>query len=431
MIMLNKKIIHIPSDKPRNVYPHRQTISLPQLDGTPGPARVRWLRLPDAIFRNRGQGVEGILQQGEQACYFQWIHVDLRNASINARLEIDPQAEDYAKRYDKRLSQGILSPAELKKYDPRSLSLFNDIGIRAASLQHDKTVLISDVSNYPWNTGFFVIQNGRLLANGIETIGENHWIIAKRSTRNDLTAQLTPINEEVPGVEFGFYVNPVLIKGIPLTLSSLIPGTNETLLYTFRGCLAHIFKNNLPEVSAHLLQLIQKNQHRIRDPYLFNLLQEQGDVSIPLEQIGSLPFLKKLHYFNYRENKQDALLPGDYRIEGQTFITRPKRALYGHTLFGITENQGLVIFKIFNKNDKTNGLYLEQLGPAIQSISTLFGENIQFAGVGANGGDVRTWLGALGGYKNTAEDGSILQEKLELSTGRRDNRPLYLTINEF
>jgi hypothetical protein len=130
------------------------------------------------------------------------------------------------------------------------------------------------------------------------------------------------------------------------------------------------------------------------------------------------------------------LKPGQYFYdrEKEIFYANPKRALYGHTIFAVTKSNKFIIFKIFNKSTKDNGLYLEQLGPALAKVSqgilgkTGIKDSIIFAGVGANGGDPRTFLGLVDnpGFKNTPEDNLAikLQEKLAMNS----RKPAYLKV---
>lgn len=64
---------------------------------------------------------------------------------------------------------------EKRSLNGNQLASVINIGIQAKSLQNKDTILISDVSNYPWNYGFFAIKNGQLLyeATGMDSLAEH------------------------------------------------------------------------------------------------------------------------------------------------------------------------------------------------------------------------------------------------------------------
>jgi hypothetical protein len=386
-----KKVISVLTlDRPVNLsaaYPANFSLDIPGVKNSI-PANICLTDL-SSLIKNQGEFKEGKIKiSPTNEVYFHWSSFALNNTSCD--LYTDPVLEAYMASWDKRFPQGLLTNEEIKKirfanpqFDP---FIF---GISAEKLFVPNTIMISDVSNYPWNFGFFIIKDGRLFDTDDPNLKGKHWVLAYTKS-GSLKPRLISLDYDeakkkniitsgkTKDIKWGLYLNPVIFKGRPMTsLTAQIPKTKETLVHSFRGGTAHIFKEEQAdkgifdiEKSQKLATEILKSKNKVT-PELEALLKEAGPFPV-------------------------------------------KRGTMGHTVFGVTKSNKLIVFKTFNPAKKDKGVLLEQVGPLMKGISAKLGEEVIFAGIGANGGDPRTFLGVSGKYKNTPEDNPQirLQEKI-------------------
>lgn len=393
--------------------------------------------------------IEGKLAMQQTDCYF---HLFTFPKGIILDSKIHEIAERIASVNDRKITKGVYYPGNdpesetskaLRPFNKHGIFIFPHFFSQGASAEEVKVeypdaVLISDVSNYPYNDGFFIIKDGRLLEEGPCPTTGKHWALIKKGEAIKPELLSFPLqDDQIKSVQFGISLNPIIIDGEAISLTGKIPQTQETLIHNFGQCFCHLFMESIPEVAEHVQRLVGKSEAMV-DKELRLLLDEKGTVTVKIDP-------KRLEQSNMNIEKiMDKLRKNGYQLVknpehlqvGQCYIdeikyvfkVRLKRALYGHTILGVTKNGRVLVFKIFNRQAKDNGLYLEQLGETLNHIADNIGEKVIFAGVGANGGDVRTFLGHLKDYKNISEDGKILQEKITNDICR-DKKPTWLTIS--
>ncbi len=431
-----KKIISLNLEKQNETnYPMTASFKLRDLHENQTLATINYVDLSNKI-KHHGLFYEGKLNANQTQSYFHWFYFDPKK--ISPYLEINEKTAFFAQHWDKRIPKGCLYRSEgeqsFKNHVVRLQYGKSEQELIDEAKASQNIVLMSDITNYPYNAGWFVIEQGKLLLNGTEKIVPGkYWFLVKEKHQTQLKPVILTIKEnsqvaeDISQFEFAFSINPIVVNGKALTsLTAKIPGTQEILVHNWRGGIPHIFEESITPIHQFLDQKLTKSHYMI-DSELEKLLKEDTkknlNIKILPEKLQDTVF-SMLPAFKNNIGDPQNLKPGQYFYNQNTqeFSTKLKRALYGHTIFAVTKQGKMIVFKLFNRANKDNGLYIEQLGTALQAVSQNLLQNqavndeIVFAGVGANGGDPRTFLG-LGenpGYKNSPEDNKqvLLQEKL-------------------
>lgn len=440
-----------------NIYPHKTIFNLPSINNHT-PCEIAYQNLSEKIQDN-GLFFEGKLKANQTHSYFHWFYFDPKN--IKVELDLDPNLEKVAEAQDKKIPKGICSDTEFSKINQemKQKSTYNflealGLGKNEATLIEDakkdkNIVLISDFTDFPYNEGFFLIKDGRMLSNGKGQIKPGkYWFMVKHKNSDKISAEIltiknaTTLKENIKNIDFAFNLNPIIVGDKIITdITDMIPGTKETFVHSFRGGFNHIFEESVFEVNKKVGDMINNSQYEIK-PKLKEMLKEKNNRitvdNFTKEKLNDAWNWKSGH-FSYKSGTENELKTGEYHYDkkSQEFSTCLKRNTLGHTMFALTNTGKIIVFKLFNEATSTNavnnGLLIEQLGTALNEISkSMFeakdlNEKIVFAGIGANAIDVRTFLGlgANPGYKNKPEDNpNIKLQKLS----ERPAKPLYLKI---
>ncbi len=201
---------------------------------------------------------------------------------------------------------------------------------------------ISDVNNFPDLKGQFLVESGKVLRYDRDVAlppAGMYWLLAQLHSHSGLQPIMVTVGAtgvmflspsytriDPTAVTFAFSVNAVIVNGKPLSdLFRLVPNTTRYMIQDWLGGIANCL--DAEWVTRQQTQLVA---------------------------LGTV----------------------------------------GYTVFAITEMGDFVVFKTYNNDAKTNGFRVEDIGISTEALGRLPGmlqkeDKIVFAGVGANGGDVR------------------------------------------
>jgi len=356
------------------------------------------------------------------------------NKPIKMRLFLDDKIEEYAKHFDKRMVQARLT-SNIDNLIKQRLAdnECNNLGKTPQQLFTTNTQLklLSDISNYPWNKGFFIINGNKRLKYGDDIDVHKRWVLTFRDDRHANSHQVSfelyhraqEIFKLSGGVlspdSFAISICPVILNGQPLTsLSDQFIETNESMLHSFRGATNQFILQSIPQVNNKIQQLIENDPYLVSKE-LLNYLNGSKTLVLDTNNVTEEDIKKQDIRYSSVESAAN-LQPGQYHYDRnhKKYYICLKRSTYGHNVFGITVDNELVIFKIFNKKDKSNGVFLEQIGGLFNWIALQhLGKPIKHAGVVTGGGDTVSWFkdiktNGIWSFSNKSLiDKSVLQEK--------------------
>ncbi|MFA5878705.1 MAG: hypothetical protein WC860_00870, partial [Candidatus Margulisiibacteriota bacterium] len=254
-------------------------------------------------IQNQGLFFEGKLNANRTNAYFHWFYFDPKKLKID--LDLAPQLEAFAKNYDKNKSKGIYLSTEyavLNQKMKKELSCFkladfagkNEQELIREAKQNKNVVLVSDLTNYPYNEGFFLIYKGKMLENGIKNIiPGKYWFLVNEKNKSGLKPIILTlldnnlVKEDISNIEFAFNLNPLIVNSkIIRSTDGKILGTNETFIHSWHGAIAHIFEENIPAVCKKLVRLIDESKTKLT-PELSAFLKEQSKSIISIPNIKS------------------------------------------------------------------------------------------------------------------------------------------------
>ncbi len=240
--------------------------------------------------------------------------------------------------------------------------------------QHKNFVMATDMSNYPFNEGAFVVKDGKLLPQpmGSEPLTGKQPVI--RINKSTVGFDILNMGDEksVEIVENAFGIMPIIWNSSDIgMLDEAFPGGPRPISYC-RGHIGQLFKEERLEMSEKRTELNTK---------LVELMRNSNDP----ESIAIL---------------RDILNGKDHDFGGAVGSTSLQVNAYNHTVLIELSNGDMYVLKTYPKTDLQPGSGFSFLDAATFVRQVCEKHKLKMprrAGIATNGNDVRTYLPGTSG----------------------------------